>query len=197
MSQLQVGKSECKGSSYHEVTNRNGEYLLNLMRECEVLDLSTIFCKRQGKLWTFTYPNGGRAQLDHVLINRKWKNGAVDCQAYSTFHAIRSDHRPVTARIRLSLRANKMNKNKKVPYDSSKLITDENVKNAYSIEVRNRYQALQGLADDDTANTMYKNIMVAHTKSAELHVPLKVKVSKRLPWENDRTIEKHIILNEV
>ena len=45
--------------------------------------------------------------------------------------------------------------------------------------------------------TPHKNIMVAHTKSPELHVPLKVKVSKRVPWENDRTIEKRIILNEV
>ena len=108
-----IGKVDCKVSSFHETTNRNGELLLDLISECEMINLSTYFCKRSGKLWSFTYPNGARAQLDHVLINKKWKNSAIDCQSYNTFSSIQSDHRPVTAIIRLSLRANKVNKHRK------------------------------------------------------------------------------------
>ena len=40
------------------------------------------FTKRKGKLWTFTYPNGVRAQLDHIMINKKWRNSALNCEAY-------------------------------------------------------------------------------------------------------------------
>ena len=68
-----IGKSDCKGSNFHQITNRNGDFLLDLIKECDMIDLSTHFHKRNGKLWTFTYPNGERAQLDHILINKKWK----------------------------------------------------------------------------------------------------------------------------
>ena len=191
-----IGSSDCKGYSYHETTNRNGEFLLDLIRECEMIDLSTNFRKRKGKLWTFTYPNGVRAQLDHILINKKWKNSALDCRAYHTFQAIKSDHRPSTVKIRLSLRANSTNTTKKIPYDWSKLVNDEDVRNEYSVAVRNSYRALQDLADDDTSNTMYDNIMKAHDKAAEDHIPLKKKQKKRIPWENDVITEKRRYLNQ-
>ena len=70
---------------------------------------------------------------------------------------------------------------------------DGNVKNAYSIEIKNRYQAQQDIADDETANTMYENIMIAHNKSAEQHIPHKKKQKRRVPWENDNIIEKRTI----
>ena len=38
--------------------------------------------------------------------------------------------------------------------------------------------------------------MNAHNKSAELHVPLKTKKIKRVPWENEKVIEKRAMLNE-
>ena len=124
----QIGKPDCKGSHFHEKTNRNGKLLTDLTNERDLIDLSTKYCKRTGKLWTFTYPNGNKAQLDHVLINKKWKNSALDCQANNTFCQIGSDHRPVTAKFRLSLRKNQDNKSKKIPYDWSKLVSDVNIK---------------------------------------------------------------------
>ena len=62
-----VGREKGKNYSYHDSTNRNGQLLLNLMEECNLIDLSTRYCKKSGKLWTFTYPNGCKAQLDHIL----------------------------------------------------------------------------------------------------------------------------------
>ena len=102
----QIGKEDCKGTHYHETTNRNGQLLLELMNECGMVNLMTNYQKKRGKIWTFTYPNGTKAQLDHILINKKWKNSAINCEAYNTFLSIGSDHRPTTAKIRLSLRAN-------------------------------------------------------------------------------------------
>ena len=42
-----IGKSDCKGSHFHELTNRNGQLLIDMMNEC---DLSTKYCERKGKL---------------------------------------------------------------------------------------------------------------------------------------------------
>ena len=70
------------------------------------LCLNTNYQKREGKLWTYTYANNTKAQIDYVLINKKWKNSAMNCEAYSSFEGVSTDHRIVTAKIQLSLRKN-------------------------------------------------------------------------------------------
>ena len=30
--------------------------------------------KKEGKLWTYTYADNSKAQIDYVFINKKWKN---------------------------------------------------------------------------------------------------------------------------
>ena len=75
-------------------------------KENRLTCLNTNFQKREGKLWTHTYANKSKAQIDYLFINRKWKNSAMNCEAYSTFEGVSSDHRIVTAKIRLSLRKN-------------------------------------------------------------------------------------------
>ena len=61
--------------------------------------LKTKFQKREGKLWTYTYANNTKAQIDYVFINKKWNNSALNCEAYSSF-------RIFTVKIRLNLRKN-------------------------------------------------------------------------------------------
>ena len=58
----------------------------------------------------------------------------------------------------------------------------------YTVEVYNRYQALQDLHGN--ANRMYENIMTAHEKAAEISVPVKAKIMQHVPWENENIIEK-------
>ena len=168
----QVGIQDTKGSSFHEQTNRNGQMLLDLIKECNLVSISTKFIKKKGKLWTFTYPNKQKAHLDHILINKKWQNSALDCEAYNTMVSVGSDHRPCTAKLRLSLRVSKVSKTKKIPYDWSKLRSENDVQSRYSIEVRNRFAVLEK-EEDTTADTMYNNVTQAHQEAAEMHVPLK------------------------
>ena len=54
--------------------------------------------KREGKLWAYTYANNTKAQIDYVLINKKWKNSTMNCEAYSSFEGASTDHRIVTAK---------------------------------------------------------------------------------------------------
>ena len=44
--------------------------------------------------------------MDYVLINKKWNNSALNCEAYSSFVCVSTDHRIVTAKVQLSLRKN-------------------------------------------------------------------------------------------
>ena len=102
----------CKGTPYHKNTNRNDQLILDVISECDLINLTTKYTKHSGKLWTFKYPNGSKAKLADILVNKKWKNSALNCDAYNTFHAIGSDHRPATTKIRLSLRVDRIKNTK-------------------------------------------------------------------------------------
>ena len=64
----------------------------------------------EGKLWIYIYANNSKAQIDYVFLNKKWNNSAMNCEAYSSFEGVSSDHRIVTSKIRLSQR-------KKTPHE--------------------------------------------------------------------------------
>ena len=102
----QIGKNGNNKYSLHNTSNRNGQHLTDFMIENRLACLNTNYQKREGKLWTYTYANNTKAQIDYVLINKKWKNSALNCEAYSSFEGVSTDHRIVTAKIRLSLRKN-------------------------------------------------------------------------------------------
>ena len=87
------------------------------------------------------YANGTKAQLDHILIKKKWKNSAIDCAAYNTFHSVGSDHKIVTIKCRLCLRVNKSRKYSSES-DRSKLMCNKDIKEKFSIEIKNRFEAL-------------------------------------------------------
>ena len=102
----QIGKNGNNKYSLHNTSNRNGQHLTDFMIENRLACLNTNYQKREGKLWTYTYANNTKAQIDYVLIKKKWKNSAMNCEAYSSFEGVSTDHRIVTAKIWLSLQKN-------------------------------------------------------------------------------------------
>lgn len=95
--------------TFHTETNRNGEHLVDLMEESNLYPANTKFMKSNNQLWTFEYPNGSRAQLDFILVRKKWRNSIKDCRAYSSFSSVGSDHRIISATVKLSFRVSKKN----------------------------------------------------------------------------------------
>ena len=98
----QIGKSENNKYCLHNTPNRNGDLLAEFSLENRLVCLNTKFQKRKGKLWTYTYPNNRKDQLDYILINKEWINSAMNCEAYSSFEGVSSNHRVVTEKLRLS-----------------------------------------------------------------------------------------------
>ena len=102
----QIRKDRNNKYSLHSTSNRNGQHLTDFMTENRLTCLNTNYQKREGKLWTYTYSNNSKAQINYVFINKKWKNSVMNCEAYSSFEIVFSDHRIVMAKLRLSLRKN-------------------------------------------------------------------------------------------
>ena len=99
----QIWKNGSHKYNLHNLSNRNGQHLTDFTIENRLTCLNTNFQKKEGKLWTYTYTNNTKAQIDYIFINKKWKNSTMNCEAYSSFIGVSSDLRIVMAKIRLSL----------------------------------------------------------------------------------------------
>ena len=122
----QIGKNLNHKFSLHNLSNRNGEHLTDFTLENRLTCFNTKFQKREGKLSTYTYANNTKTQTDYVFMNTKWNNSVLNCEEYSSFEGVSSDHRTVTAKIQLSLQRNTTRTTVTVHYDWS-LILEINV----------------------------------------------------------------------
>ena len=175
------------------MSNRNGQHLIDFMIENRLTCLNTNFQKREGKLWTYTYANNSKAQIDYVFISRKWKNSAMNCEAYSSFEGVSSDHRIVTAKVRLSLRKNATRKATTKHYDWA-LLNNRDIRDKYALELRNRFEALQEKTEKGTPNDEYENFVEAHLEAASKCIPTKPRTKYRVPWETLAIREKRALV---
>ena len=131
--------------------------LTNYILENNLICLNTNFQKRRGQSWTHTSPNASKSQIYYVIINRKWKNSAINCIAYNSFISVASDHRIVSAHIRLSPRANKTRKSNRKNFEWSELRNNSALRSSFVIKVQNRFEALQNTSLLPTANSIFSN----------------------------------------
>ena len=116
------------------------------------------------------YTSGYKLQIDYVQVKKKWRNSILNSQAYNSYASSSSDHRIVSARVRLSLRANSKTQPKKVKYDWSLLQKDPEIQDKYSVEVRNKYTILNDMCEDKSTTAKYGNLITAHKETADKHV---------------------------
>ena len=172
--------------SYHPQTNRNGAFLDSILTQFNLRATNTLFQKRKGKLWTITYGNGSRGQIDFILVNRKWLNSITNCEAYSSFESVNTDHRIVSANVRLSVRAHKPKKRTNI-FRWDALRTDDNIYSRFSVSVKNRYESLcseVSLDEPHINSERYKKMMQACTEAAEETIPKRQMIRTALPWED-------------
>ena len=142
--------------------------------------LNTNYQTREGKLWTYTYANNSKAQIDYVFINKKWKNSALNSEAYSSFEGVSYDHRIVTAKIRLSLRKNATRTATTKHYDWA-LLDNRDIRDKYIVELRNRFETLQEKTEKGTPNDEYEKFVNAHLEAAAKCIPTKPTTKYRVP----------------
>ena len=188
----QIGKNGNNKYSLHNTTNRNGQYLTDFMIENRLTCLNRNYQKRADKLWTYTYADNSKAQIDYVLINKKRKNSAIRCVAYSSFGGGSSDHRIVTAKIRLSIRKNATRTATTKLYDLT-LLNNRDIRDKYVVELRNRFETLQEKTEKRTPNDEYENFVNAHLDAAAKCISTKPKTKYRVPWETLAVREKRVL----
>ena len=98
---------------------------MELTQEFGLEICNTSFQKPKLKLWSHLSPNVDKYQLDYIMIRRKRRNSVKDAQAYNNFASIGSDHRIVSAKVRLSLRSNHKGTMRKIRYDWKMLKDDD------------------------------------------------------------------------
>ena len=106
----------------------------------------------------------------------------MNCEPYSSFESVSSNHRIVTAKIQLSLRSNVTQTTTTVHYDWS-LLNNRDIRDKYMLILRNKFDALQEMSKTPTPNDEYKNFVDAHLEVAAECIPSKQRAKPRVPWE--------------
>ena len=163
--------------THSERTNENGERLIGVIEDYQLEASNTIFQKKKGKLWTWLSPRGTVHQIDYILIRKKWHKSITNCESYSSFASLGSDHRIVTATVRLSLRASRKSTPRKPKYNWQELGKDQQLQARYAIEIRNRFTALQNEEEDPTER--YQYFIQANHEAAEKCLTKVKKTSRR------------------
>ena len=183
----QIGKNGNNKYSLHNTSNRNGQHLTDSMIENRLTCLNTNSQKREGKLRTYMYANNSKAHIDYVLINKKWKNSAIN------FEGVSSDHRTVTAKIRLSLRKNATRTANTKHYDWA-LPNKRDIRDKYVVELRNKFETLQEKTEKLTPYDEYENFVNAHLEAAAKCITTKPKTKYRVTWETLSVREKRTLV---
>ena len=129
--------------------------------------------------------NGLKSQIDFILINRKWKNSIKNVEAYSTFASIGSDHRVVSAKVKLSLRTCKTPP-RKTAFDWNVLRCNSDLQQMYTVKVLNRYEQLCDESGNDITEN-YQNFVQANSEAAKELILPKTR-SKRKAMSNNNYV---------
>ena len=79
------------------------------------------------------------------------------------FEGVSSDHRIVTAKLRLSLRKNTTPTATTKHYNWA-LVKNRDIRDKYALELRNRFDTLQEKTEKGTPNDEYENFAEAHSR---------------------------------
>ena len=190
-----LGQQDGFKFAYHHQSKPNGIKMKDFLHANNLVCLNTTFRKRPGQIWTHLAPNGNRAQLDYLIISNKWRNGE-NCRAFNSFVSVSSDHHVVSARLRLTLRANKKKINTTAAYDWSVLRQNTETRQFFITSVTNRLALLQDSSETVCANNTYQRFEKACKEAAASIIPQKAKAKKRKPWENDDIRQKRDLMRK-
>ena len=134
-----------------------------------VLAVTRLFIRK----WTWKSPGDqARNQIDDITICRRFRNAVYQAKSYPGADC-GSDHVPVICNIRTRLK--KVKKGKSEPRRQKELLLDQETKEIYDINVKNRFAAL---AEDHNRST-WDHLKEAITKTTEEVLPERERTAKQ------------------
>ena len=164
--------------------NDNGDRMCGFCESNRLVVGSTLFQHRDIHKITWVSPDGNtKAQLDHILINNKWRSSLQDVRAYRGAEC-GSDHNLVVGEIKLKLRKTRKGQTRGKKIDCDKL-RDNVIKERFKLELRNRFQLLMKDSNQEVTFESFHNEIC---KTGETILGLKKR--KKEEWIRPKTWEK-------
>ena len=116
-----IGRHRVMGKHGIGTINDNRERLCHFCNEKNMVIGGTLFQHRDIHKTTSNSPSGAtKGQIDHILINGKWRSFLQDVRAYRGAD-VASDHNLLVAAVSLKLRRARKGQRRGHQFDSSKL----------------------------------------------------------------------------
>ena len=178
---------------YHQVMGRhgagerntNGEKLCEFCDTNELVITGTIFPHKNIHKLTWVSPDGQtRNQIDHTLVNKKFRSSIRDTRVYRGAD-IGSDHYLVKTTIKLKLKKAPRREEQRTRYNTRKLDNQE-IKRQFCLKLSNRYEVLETNEEEtseeanDVIETMNTNMERAYNETAKEVLGYKKRRTK--PW---------------
>jgi len=128
-------------------------------------------------------------QIDHICISKKFWRSLLDVRVMRGAD-VASDHHLVTAKLRLKLKKNGPDQERRRARYNINYLKDPRVLEAYKTTVSNRYQVLQELLDEESPciEAQWKNIKEALNTACQ--ETLGKKKPKHKDWITPETLKK-------
>ena len=126
--------------------NDNGERLCDFCETNRLTVGGTLFQHKEIHKLTWKSPDGKtETQIDHIIINNKWKRSLSDVRV-KRLADVGSDHHLLVAKVKLKLRKVRTGKSRGRRFDCSKLQKPE-IQRKLALKLTNRFNALNNEAE--------------------------------------------------
>ena len=159
--------------------NENGEYLADFCSSNRLVIGGTIFPHKDIHKLTWTSPDGATTnQIDHIMINSKWRRSLQDVRVYRGADA-NSNHFLVAASIKLKLRKAAAQGQQRKRLDIPQLKNPQTRAN-FVLELKNRFSALadEGSFELNDVNQKWDTIKSTYCATAEAVLGFKKRKNK-------------------
>ncbi|XP_064645936.1 craniofacial development protein 2-like [Lineus longissimus] len=137
-----AGRESNMGKHGMGTMNDNGSRLSDLCGANRLTVGGTLFEHKRIHKLTWRSPDGKtHSQIDHIVINNKWKRSLQDVRV-KRLADVGSDHHLLVAKLSLKLKKASNGSTRKNHFDIDKL-QDPEIKRTFNITLRNRFQQLQ------------------------------------------------------
>ena len=181
------GREQVMGQHGIGQINDNGERFCELCTNNNLVIGGTIFPHKRIHKQTWTSPDGiTKNQIDHITINKKWRNSLQDVRVYRGAD-VHSDHSLLVGTLKLKLRKSENPDNPtRKKYDIGKL-KNINIKHQFKLEIQNRFQILENEQDTDHEDLFTENVESKWNKFKTVYKETSEKIlgfkkNKSKPW---------------